>query len=284
MPELTVPGKVFLMGEYGVLQGSKGICAALKPGYTFQWGEGTSPSPWIHPDSPLGVYQMDTGHSIFIEQLKVDADLAMGQGFGSSTAELIAGVYADLERLPETKRVWAWYREFFPRASGADLIAQMEALRTGFALFEVEDGGASSFSASSLLSEIQVLQINSDLKLKTHEALKQDIPTLDVNRMNQLVARVKNGLEQGDRLDLQAFNEFAEILNQAGLETKLAHETRLAFSKTTGVYAVKGCGAGLHDVFLVASELKTPCYFEKINALAERFQFTPLGSLQELLW
>ena len=279
MSTITIPGKVFVIGEYSVLQGGRGLFAALRPGYRFQLASGDGHP---HPDSPLGRYAKEVGKDFSVSLDKS----SMTWGFGSSTAELIAGVMHDLERLPETKRLWAWYVEQFPKTSGADLAVQMEALRTKRPILEFDHGDVVSFPYADVLSRVYVFQIHSEQKLKTHEALKAEIPKLDVSALDQMVAEIKSGFESGLVEKLSALNTYADNLHAHGLETPFAYEVRLAFQKQDGVLSVKGCGAGMNDVFLVAtrddfSETKN---LPALLAVSKQFQLLPLGNLKELLW
>jgi hypothetical protein len=275
MSTFTVPGKIFLMGEYAVLKGGRCLVAALRPGYAFDLNVIPERPTWVHPRSPLGMYQEEIGRGLSISKLSA----SMAPGFGGSTAELVAGVFADLERLPETRRLWGWYREHFPKASGADLIAQIEALRTNRALFEIENGVSETILRPKLFSKIHVYQIAPHLKLATHEALQNELPPLDLSYLNALVARFKNALEAGDLNGLSVMNEFADELRRVGLETDLAHEIRQALMKMPGVIAVKGCGAGLQDTFLVAGNFVNAPLLQK----GAEHLFA-LGTLEALLW
>jgi hypothetical protein len=266
MASVTVPGKLFLIGEYSVLQGGPALLAAIKPGYRFE--NRRAPETWIHPESPLGKYQQETGNKILIEK----------------TAELIAGAMMDLERIPESKRIWAWYREFFPKASGADLVVQLEALRTKASLFEFEKGSAGLLAPSSLGQHIQVFQINPKQKLATHEALNTDLSKLDEKKLTSLVKIARSAFESEDIQALGCLNDFADSLAKSGLETRFAHEARIAFSGVAGVTAVKGCGAGMHDAYLVVGEALSPASHIELNKVAESFGLNALGSLQEILW
>jgi hypothetical protein len=293
MASITVPGKVFLMGEYSVLQGGVALLAAMRPGYPFSYPareEGAFDTTFRanlfepHPESPLGRYVDEAEEKqIFISKVAG----SMTSGFGTSTAELIAGVMADLGRLPETKRLWAWYRDTFPKASGADLAVQMDALRTKQSLFIFDHGDTrflepgGSGSEKSLASKIHLFQVESSQKLPTHEAMKQPIPQFDIAQCNAWVKRLADAFSVQQLEELKIFSEFAEYMHECGVETELARETRLKLSKHPGVVGVKGCGAGLHDVFLVAGDFGSD---HSVYAEASNLRLKALGILEKHLW
>ena len=135
--------------------------------------------------------------------------------------------------------------------------------------------------SSSLSALIQVFQTSPSQKLPTHDALKKDLPSLNVSKCNELVKKLITAFERNSVCDLVVMNEFADLMHEAGLETKRAHEIRNMFLSVSGVVAVKGCGAGLHDTFLVAGESLDQ---KSLTQVAADFKLTGLGSLQELLW
>jgi len=70
-----------------------------------------------------------------------------------------------------------------------------------------------------------------------------------------------------------------------GLETEFARETRSRLKSTPGVLAVKGCGAGLNDCFIVVLDrnLESQDQGELTNRSNE-LNLKDLGSLKDLLW
>ena len=117
--DVRVPGKVFLMGEYSVIQGGKALVTAIRPGIEYSLDHGQALS--VHPESPLGVFQSEQNSILEIKLSSSESSL----GLGSSTAELIAAeVFSNgsTEGARSTKALWNWYRNHFPRASGATLL------------------------------------------------------------------------------------------------------------------------------------------------------------------
>jgi mevalonate kinase len=281
MSELRVPGKLFLMGEYGVLFGGQSLILTLKPGYLFQRSDQPS-----HPDSPLGVYCRE--HSIKIG-LELDPASSMLPGFGSSTAELLAGLMSLDQELPASDSIWSWYRKHFVKASGADLVAQLRALikKTGFFKVSFNDG-IQDLPNSDLFEQIFLFQ--APTKIPTHVALDRALPKLAIEKINGWVQAVEQSLSESKENQLDALNSFAEYISSVGLESESAKSVRQAFIGLPQVLSAKGCGALLNDVFVVAVRkdyLGTENQFSTIEALlgiANQFDLRLMGTLSECVW
>ncbi|MBC7396203.1 MAG: hypothetical protein H7333_02075 [Bdellovibrionales bacterium] len=276
MNSIAVPAKVLLIGEYAVVEGGRALLAALKPAFVFQSKSGGAKS---HPQSPLGCYLVQNNSSFTIEVL----DKGLGAGFGTSTAELIAGSSLLNDKLPETDVLWDWYRSQYPEASGADLITQLAALHTGECFFRVEVGIFKKLKRSVLMKEILIFRSKPEDKLFTHEALAQKRQPLDLNLTNHWLAQVETAFTEVSLQGLVAFNEFADYLSSLKLETPRAHRIRMDFLDDSGVVAVKGCGAGLNDVFLVV-KTATDHDDKSIQTIALKHELTYVGTLEESLW
>jgi hypothetical protein len=273
---LRIPGKIFLIGEYGVLEGTSSLLAAVKPGYEFGPG-GKAP----HPDSPAGVYARE--FSIPLEG--VPGLLHGAQGFGSSTAELIAVSGNGLDSM-ERGDLLEWYRSRHPRASGMDLDAQLSAFVGKGNVFSYSGNrGSRSVSAAESASRILVLKTPIERKLSTHEDLLHTRPSLNVSRMETLVLNFTRGFESGQDEGLLAVNEFAEELHRTGRETPFANEVRISLTALPGVLAVKGCGAGMNDAFLVV--LNRDAGKKEVSHIRESARshgLSDLGTLGSILW
>ncbi len=271
-----IPGKLFLIGEYGVIEGGDALVAAIRPGFTYYPAVKFN----AHPESPLGRYNTHFGSDAAVDLNRLDS---LNPGFGTSTAELIAALWLQSGMLPQGPALWSWYKETFPRTSGADLLAQIEALRTGKALFQVAAGGkVKALPESELFSQILVFQTDVSEKLPTHEALAATRPKVPVEVTNNLSRKLQAGFLLGDERSLKALGEFAELMNSLGLETEHAKKVRLAFQKNPSVISAKGCGAGLHDVFLVA--VYRQLMLNPILDIAREHRLHFLGSLKERMW
>jgi mevalonate kinase len=152
--EFSVPGKVFILGEYAVLAGLPALVAAVAPRFRFFQGQSPS-SPknsldggprfnpslkkaQISPRSPAGKlmnWAADQGWPSL--ELEFDDPYLGSGGFGGSTAEFITVYHCYSEWLSASSKDWAhwsspWelYRKLTQDEplppSGADLVTQWE--------------------------------------------------------------------------------------------------------------------------------------------------------------
>ena len=273
---ISVPGKIFIFGEYSVMSGGEAILATLSPAFDCSWNNNSK----IHPESPAGLF-LEVNHTRVFT--KVDAGL--GAGFGSSTAELIsANEYLELPW--SEKRLWTWYRANFGPASGADLVVQNHSRTegTGFYHFQIhhDDYRVNRVEVSSVfLMNCYVFHAPYIQKIPTHADLEMRSKNLHQSDLNleKLNALIHKWMKTFDPTILTAW---AKELSAHGLESVFAHQVRTAFESISGVVGVKGCGAGLNDVFLVCVDQSLPHSIQKhLHEVAERFMLKPLGNLRE---
>jgi hypothetical protein len=269
---ISVPGKIFIFGEYSVMNGGEAILATLEPRFQCSWSNNSQ----IHPESPAGIFLEENKTKVFT---KIEGGL--GAGFGSSTAELIsANEY--LENPWTEKRLWTWYRGSFAPASGADLIVQNQSRNDGcgFYHFQIQ-------SADYKVNRVDVpsvFQLNCFL---FHSPSSQKIPThidLETRKDSALDAEKANSIiHQWLRSFSPALlTEWADYLSHCGLESLFAHQVRKAFQAIPGVVGVKGCGAGLNDVFLVCVDQSLPLEIKRhLQEVSDRFLLKPLGNLRD---
>jgi hypothetical protein len=267
---IQIPGKIFLFGEYAVMQGGEAVIAAVSPHYRVH-GEGR-----LHPDSPAALFLSEHGIPNSLEVTD-----GPGRGFGSSTAELIAANQMILKPM-NTADLWAWYRERFYPASGADLAVQSMALNegTGFYQFQIQ---GDSFRIQKLTvpylfqSNCLVFQCPPSQKIPTHNHLeKHSDDSLENQLANAFVHRWLSGF------DPRLMNEWAEYLAHSGRESLFARDVRKAFASIDGVVGVKGCGAGMNDVFLVSMDQANPIQtLKSVHRVAEHLELKFMGALHE---
>lgn len=278
MEHFKVPGKVFLMGEYSVIEGGKAILATLNPAFEYSNTRGAAVS--IHNDSPLGKYLTQTNQKLGLRMF----DEGLGAGFGSSTAELIAGMQFVNGTIPQTSAILSWYKKEFPQASGADLAVQLEALHQHHALFEVSNfQSVRAIGYTAELEQILLFQVPVEEKVATHQNLQKSRPSLPLDEANSFVERLRDTFRNGDRAGLTVLTEWANWLSAFGLETELAKKIRSSFIQIPGVIGAKGCGAGLNDVFMVAIE-ENAAVEAKLMTVANEYKLRFLGNLGERLW
>lgn len=268
---VSVPGKLFVFGEYAVMHGGEAVLAALKPEFQCGWSKSTK----VHPASPAGKF---LSHNQTASFLKVENGL--GAGFGSSTAELIAA-NEFLDQPWDEKKLWAWYREHFLPASGADLAVQNLSRETGAGLYLFQIHAADYRSNKVevphfFLANTYVFHCPPSQKIPTYSDLenKKDVQ-VDLQVSNTFIHRWLK------TFDPKIMNEWADYLAKNGYESLFAHQVRKAFMGVDGVKGVKGCGAGLNDVFLVSIDSNFPQKtLQALNAVATQHRLTGLGSLE----
>ena len=267
---ISVPGKVFIFGEYSVMNGGEALIAAVQPGFDCGWSNTTR----IHPNSPAGKFLIENGTQVFT---KVSGGL--GSGFGSSTAELIAA-NDYLDHPWSIEKLWNWYREHFSPASGADLAVQSASRKMG--------AGTYHFQIHQPHFRLNQVIIPTEFKKNCfvfHTHVTQKIPTYSdlENKKDQAVdvahadLHIHRWLKSFDPTLLSAW---ADYLAKQGYESLFAHEVRKAFAAIPGVIGVKGCGAGLNDVFLVCVDQTFPEKIQRaMSEVAVKYNLNPVGSL-----
>ncbi len=277
---LEVPGKIFLIGEYAVVEGGPSVLLPVRPGYRFETGIAEP-----HPDSPYGRYLGEFNPPVAERIVPVSG--GPGPGLGSSTAELIAGARAREGSRFQEGGLLKWYKERFPRASGSDLLVQAQAGGTAGVLFSISKTvQASSFEPSPAIRDrLLFFRVPPLRKLATHLDLKKPRPRIDLEKTGGWTADFIRGLSTGGDDGLSAIGPFASYLSSLEMETPEARESRIALGSCEGVLAVKGCGAGLHDVFLVVMKSKpVRGDFERLEKTASGLGLSFLGDLGGLLW
>lgn len=276
MQSISVPAKIMIIGEYGVIEGGLALLAAVKPPFVFSPAQTKLAFAEFSPVSCYAKAFPDF-HSI---ELK---NTGLGAGFGTSSAELIAGATLREGEFPETEKLWRWFKSAYPEVSGADLAVQLEAVHAKHPLFEVKGYNITKVTSSPLLQKILVYRSMPADKLKTHEDLARKRKPVSLAISDVLVSRVRMAFETSEASGLDAFNEFADYLAELGLETKRANKIRKSFRELPQVRSVKGCGAGLNDVFLVVAS-DDPDSNRLISSTAEALGLEGLGALGDLLW
>jgi hypothetical protein len=269
---ISVPGKIFLFGEYAVMKGGEAIVAAISP--TFQ--SHVEFSQAVHPESPAGKFLNlnSIGTSMGLSE-------GAGAGFGSSTAELIFANETLLKPWDD-RTLWTWYRERHLPASGADLAVQMESRKQGFGTYhfqlQKDFYRIQKVEVPNLvLSHCLVFQCPPKQKIPTHSDLERQKPVEVENSFSDRL--IHRWMES---FDFSLMTEWANELADRGYESVFAHEVRKAFTQVSGVIGSKGCGAGLNDVFIVGISQEHPNETIKgLKQVAARFDLLFLGSLQD---
>lgn len=255
----SLPGKVFLIGEYGVLAGLPAWVAAVSPRFTFLLG-GQVPLDF-HPDSPAGRLLNDSGSSELLGAF-IDPWKGLG-GFGRSTAEF--AFIAHAQGLRDPVKVWELYREIHTAhsesmpPSGADLIAQWYG---GVIQWNPESRSVTDITSACQKLPILIFSAThlENRKTLTHSHLeslsvansREKLFTEFRTILGPIIERANAGLREGNPFEIgHAFTSYALALASLGLEAPFVKMEREAFARIPGVLGVKGCGALQTDALIV---------------------------------
>lgn len=263
-PQLTdlifsVPGKVFLIGEYAVLAGSPALVAAVAPRFSlsskiFAHAGETR----FHPQSPAGL--LCSKFSISDFWWWRDPVQSSG-GFGASTAQF--SLISKALGIDDWRKVLQVYRDLSVHKSGvapsgADLVAQILG---GVVEFypSAPESEAQVNQRETSLGQIHILVIQASLqdgrKTATHDHLAQ-ISQESIERLQkELVPILQESLQAFSKGDARWFGstllEYADVLSAAGYEIEAARVDRQVIAKVQGVLGVKGTGALQSDALIV---------------------------------
>ncbi len=266
----SIPGKVFLLGEYAVLAGRPAVVAAVGP--RFQMGvpsiRGVVPTwPEGSPVFRLIGWAKSQGVETEISFDFLDPYEGAG-GFGASTAQF-ALVYQLLARSKASaglswKSVWQRYRDLMSSEklipSGADLVAQWEG---GVVVFDPLQGTTENFGNTFDWSQLLVFSATHQAgrKVPTHEHLRQlgeGFPGSRlglVRSLGDLLIRGIQALRENDPVTLgKVMSSYAVALWREGWEMQATSDDRLAFEAHPAVLGVKGTGALQSDALIVLTQ------------------------------
>ncbi len=266
---ISIPGKVFLVGEYSVLAGGPILGMTVGPRFEAT-SVATSPSDFrfmniLAPDSPAGKWLARTDAAK--SQRFFWKDPIQTGGLGASTAQFIAAYWmaqSDLTERPHWQDLLEAY--WSPgilsstglRPSGADLITQWLG---GVVLYDPSQASVTMLQ-DIFPSEHFVLFSATDRperKTATHLDLAKwdpkDFFGTFSDGLKDLKAITLEVVRSISAADLQGLGSqmtaYAERLAQMKLESQAAREDRLFFSSMPGVLGCKGSGAQLSDIFVI---------------------------------
>ncbi len=255
---VSIPGKVFLIGEYAVLEGAPAWVVAVPPRFEWEGAGEDGPRPDFHAESPAGRFL--ASHP---EIRGIYRDPWNGQGgFGGSTAEFALAAYASGIR--DVTEAWECYRSLLrPGAgdgllpSGADLVGQWlggaiewdpQTKRSRDLSREIFDLPILFFSATHLPGR----------KTKTNAhlaALGRTDHAPRFSALRPLVERARKSLSDGNLSELgRAFTAYGDALAALRCEAETVTRERSLISRIPGVLGVKGCGALQTDAYAVVVE------------------------------
>lgn len=254
-PAVSVPGKVFLLGEYAVLSGAPAWIAAIPP--RFELVDSSGDRTEFDPASPAGKFIASRELAGPIGRF-IDPWEGRG-GFGGSTAEFALAAYR--AGIRTTLDAWRAYRALsagepaLRRPSGADLVAQW----SGGAI-EWDPKREVATDLGEALAEFPILIFSAthlpNRKTVTHSHLESLASSpVSFDSLSPSLERARIGVQFANWAEVgRAFSAYADSLAHLNLESPVVRNERLALSRLPGVLGVKGCGSLQTDAMLVVVE------------------------------
>ncbi|MGZ3698062.1 MAG: hypothetical protein ACXWPM_07725 [Bdellovibrionota bacterium] len=254
----SVAGKIFVIGEYAVLDGLPAVVAAVGPRFTFQTQPGASlPFAGASPAGKLADFAKSRGMAL--PEASFEDPHAGRGGFGASTAQFALLYRALFPEERSWKPCWELYRELTASQlppSGADLLTQWQG---GVQCFESASAKVSDVSGDLDWSRLLVFSATAKpgRKTATHTHLDELSRSFNEHASERRAAFrsvLSIALSALKRHDLplfgEALDEFAEVLARFELEAPSAREDRVALRALPGVIGVKGAGALQTDAMI----------------------------------
>ena len=267
----SIPGKVFLLGEYSVLAGKPAIVAATHPRFVAR-SDGSkhfshlphTASREFHPLSPAGLLERSKPAGIPHFEFH-DAYQEQG-GFGASTAQFALAYAMSGGGASAWNEVYHIYRaltraEALP-PSGADLVAQWMG---GVIYLDPEKNECAQLREVFPWERLLIFSAahQAGRKVATHEHLKiikdREIlePSSPFLRETSAITReafsvISAGGEgqSGDEFG-KLLNSYGDVLSRFDLEIEATTADRESLRKVPGVLGVKGAGAMQSDCVIV---------------------------------
>ena len=253
----SIPGKVFIVGEYAVLSGLPAVVAAVGPTSSLAACESEMQSAVTDfaQASPVGRLLKSQAKE---NQFHYEDPWKGSGGFGASTAQF-ALVLKHLIPQSDWKMAWTLYRKLMSEnsngkitPSGADLVAQWQG---GVQVFNPATETTRDVYKSLDWSRLLVFSATQikDRKVATHTHLDA-LAIKDFSELKNPLMAAISAIDQGDVAKLgSCLTDYAEALSSMNLESPDARADRLALRALSGVLGVKGTGALQSDAMIVLS-------------------------------
>lgn len=298
--KVSVPGKIFVLGEYSVLSGGPAILATCPPQFSLQFTNcPSSVQPSQNPfpaASPAGRLWLEN-RSLCETQMYRFSDPYLGAGgFGRSSAEfgtLYVAIEEALQKIsPPDQLPWRAREQFWQvlgdsgtRPSGIDLIAQLAPGPKEQLLF-VEPSSQSLTRLPQTANSAALLFLASGRKQATHTHLAA-LDWQNSSHLGELSELTMAGRElfsgrlcSAARLG-EIFNGYARVLHSLHLEAPSVTADLAALRNIPGVAGAKGCGALGVDVYALAVNAAMT---EQVLASAAAFGFSRAFNFQRQEW
>lgn len=295
----SIPGKVFLLGEYAVLVGLPAWLMATGPRFRLKVDRTVKSASFpFSPHSPAG--------RLFAEASRRAPACANyywewhdpyenAGGFGASSAQyaLVYRALAEVAGWTVSQKhamelYYSLHQDQALPPSGADVATQWEG---GVVRFD-KATGAQQFPFN--LDHRQMLLFSATgiagRKIKTHEHLAHIGPNFFqqykniLQALEKILTRFEDPAQRTMGKFAEALDAYAGVIAEAGLESAEAGQDRIALRAQPGVLAVKGVGAGLSDgLWVILDSPENTLQREHIIRLAESRELKTLPFAMEKL-
>lgn len=275
--QIQIPGKTFLVGEYGVLQGGPALIATTEPCFyeikSILTADQTGSLP--HPESPAGRLLLD--HGVPLSSLEVFDPYEGQGGLGASTAQFLLAwqkifpVFDVQEQWPKLLKEYRRYATFKGRTpSGADLLAQAVG---GVAL--VDEPRSNLKALDWPFAHLHFTLLRTGHKVATHQHLSE-MKDINYSSLIEIARRACHHFELADETGFVAsIQDFAKDLSCLGLVLPATQNVLKQIQSLSEVLAAKGCGAlGADIILLLHRQELSPDFLRLLQELSLR----PLAS------
>lgn len=306
MFELSVGSKIFLVGEYQVLQEGSAFLTVIEPRFKMLAHEGSGKLLGIPQGSPAFVYhQQEQDFFKSWDMEFVDPHDGRG-GFGASTAQVallngfkdsVESVKSHAQVVLDLKKIHQKYLELVrpvsgPSPSGADLLGQLQG---GLVELNIQTGKIQKHAWP--FADLQVYFFATGKKQATHEHLKKIVlshtpinngndhgisgekPRDKLTELTRIYNRsIESFYQRDEKTFIDAINDYHDELNKLGWVATETLSWLADLREIEGIRAVKGCGAmGADVIAVVAQTNKAPDIIRQSEGLGLQY----IGSLEQ---
>ncbi len=257
----SVPGKIFILGEYAVLAGLPALVAAVGPRFQVR-PIGGSATGWPAGAPVFRFLSWARGRGFSEVPFEFTDPFQGAGGFGASTAQFALAYQLTCRADAGWQEVWKLYRELMSSdpvlPSGADLVAQWEG---GVVYFDPTHLTCENFGKRFDWSNLLIFSATHQpgRKVPTHEHLRklseEGFPRSRKQMVDDLNVLLQRGIQAVRENNAEylgkTMSDYAVVLHREGCEVKATTDDRLALAEHPNVLGVKGTGALQSDALIV---------------------------------